>query len=67
MSFVRTLLLPKKILTAAWVMVATLWVAIAVEHFTEVQTLPFVKTVFFYLLLDYVWTSLSREWSKSES
>ncbi|MDC7683611.1 hypothetical protein PQU92_10005 [Asticcacaulis sp. BYS171W] len=67
MSFAQKLLLPRKIMIAAWVMVATLWLAIAVEHFSAVQTLPFVKTVFFYLLLDYVWASLSREWSNSES
>ncbi|UDF03167.1 hypothetical protein [Asticcacaulis sp. AND118] len=62
MSFAQTLLMPKKILIAGWVMIATLWLAIAVERFTQVETLPFVKTVFFYLLLDYAWSTFYRQW-----
>ena len=46
MSFARSLLMPKKILIAGWIMILALWLAIAVERFTDIETLPFVRTVF---------------------
>ncbi|ADU13629.1 hypothetical protein [Asticcacaulis excentricus] len=62
MSFAQSILMPKKILIAGWVMIITLWVAIAVERFTDVETLPFVRTVFIYLVLDYMWSTFYRQW-----
>lgn len=62
MSFAKSLLMPKKILIAGWVMIIALWVAIAIERLTDVETLPFVRTVFIYLVLDYMWATVYRQW-----
>ena len=62
MSLVDKLLLPKKIILAGWIMIATLGIAIPVQYFTGFATAPYVKTVFFYLLLDYCWTTFRREY-----
>ena len=66
MSFVEKLLLPKKLLTAAYILMATLVVAIAFEYFTDFETIRFVKTVVIYLLLDYAWATIKREWTGEE-
>jgi hypothetical protein len=62
MSLVEKLYLPKKLMIAGWVMIATLAAAITVEYYTAFETVRCVKTVFIYLLLDYAWTTLKREW-----
>ena len=62
MSFVDKLLMPKKLIIAGWVMILALWVAIAVEYLTDFESIRYVKTVFFYLLLDYAWATVKREW-----
>ena len=62
MSFVEKLLMPKKLLIAAYVMMATLSLAICAEYFLNFETIRIVKTVAFYLILDYIWTSVRREW-----
>ncbi|WP_232037012.1 hypothetical protein [Asticcacaulis excentricus] len=54
--------MPKKILIAGWVMIIALWLAIAVERFTDIETLPFVRTIFIYLVLDYMWATFYRQW-----
>lgn len=61
MSILQKLLIPAKLWAAAWVMEITLIVAIGVEYVWHIHTLPYVMTVFYYLLLDYVWTSIRRE------
>lgn len=66
MSFVQKFLLPKRLLTAAYVLMATLIVAIAYEYFTSFETIRFVKTVMIYLLLDYAWATIKREWTGEE-
>jgi hypothetical protein len=65
MSFPKKLLMPAKLWAAAWVMEIALIVAIAAEYLFSVHTFPYVMTVFYYLLLDYVWTSVKREWLKN--
>lgn len=62
MSLVEKLLMPKKLLIAAYVMMATLSLAICVEYFLHWETIRIVKSVFFYLVLDYIWTSVRKEW-----
>lgn len=62
MSFVEKLLMPKKLLIAAYVMMATLSLAICAEYFFNFETIRIVKTIAFYLILDYIWTSVRREW-----
>ncbi|HVZ30113.1 MAG TPA: hypothetical protein VG839_06935 [Asticcacaulis sp.] len=65
MSLLQKLLIPSKLWAAAWVMEIALIIAIGVEYFLGIHTLPYVLTVFYYLLLDYVWTSIRREWLKN--
>ncbi len=67
MSFVQKFLLPKKLLTAAYILMATLIVAIAVEYFTDFETIRFVKTIVYYLILDYAWATIRREWTRGTS
>ncbi|WP_443748615.1 hypothetical protein [Asticcacaulis solisilvae] len=62
MSLVEKLLMPKKLLIAAYVMMATLSLAICAEYFLHFETFRIVKSVFFYLILDYIWTSVRKEW-----
>ena len=63
MSFVQKLLIPKKLMIAAYVLIATLAIAICVQYFWHFETIKFVKTIVYYLVLDYVWASVKREWS----
>jgi hypothetical protein len=65
MSVLQKMLIPSKLWAAAWVMEITLIVAIGVEYCLHIHTLPYVLTVFYYLLLDYVWFSIRRELQKS--
>lgn len=67
MSLADKLIMPKKLLVAAYVMMLTLWVAIGLEYFTDWATFKLVKTVFYFLVLEYVWTSVRREFFSSES
>ena len=62
MSLVEKILMPKKLLMAAYVMMATLSLAICVEYFLHWETFRVVKSVVFYLVLDYIWTSVRKEW-----
>ncbi len=66
MSFMQKFLLPKKLLTAAYILMVTLIVAIGYEYFTDFETARFVKTVIIYLLLDYAWATIKREWTGEE-
>lgn len=66
MSLADKLIMPKKLLVAAYVMMLTLWVAIGLEYFTDWPTFKLVKTVFYFLVLEYVWTSVRREFFSSE-
>ncbi len=62
MTFLSKLLMPKKLMMAGWIMIATLSLAIVIQYFTGFETARYVKIVFYYLLLDYCWTSFRREW-----
>lgn len=65
MSFVEKLYLPKKLLIAGLVMIATLAIAILVQYYTTLETARVVKSVFYYLVLDYIWASVRREFFPS--
>ncbi len=61
MSFVEKLLMPKKLMIAGWVMIATLFLAICFQYYTGIETVKLVKSVFYYLVLDYIWASIRRD------
>lgn len=61
MSLVDKLLMPRKLEIAGWVMIATLWFCIGFQYYTGIETIKMVKTVFIYLVLDYIWASVKRE------
>ena len=63
--FLDKLLMPKKLVIAGCVMIAALSVAIGVEWFTGFDTSRYVRVVFFYLLLDYCWATVRRQWLDS--
>lgn len=65
MAFLQKLLLPKKLRIAAYVLMATLAIASVAEVYFGFHTFPFVRTVAYYLVLDYIWTSIKREWLNS--
>jgi len=65
MSFVEKLLLPNKLVIAGLVMIATLAIAILVQYYTAFETTRLVKSVFYYLVLDYIWASVRREFFPS--
>ncbi|MBW8882301.1 MAG: hypothetical protein JF615_13015 [Asticcacaulis sp.] len=62
MSLLDKLFLPKKLALSGLIMIAALAVAIAIEYFSDFETSRYVKTVFFYLLLDYCWATFRREY-----
>ncbi len=66
MSFLSRLYMPKKLMIAAWVMVATLSLAMMAQYFWSVDTIRYVMTVVYYLLLDYAWANIRREWQRLE-
>ena len=61
MPWADKLLLPNKIVTAGWVMIAALTFCIGLQYYFDIQTIKLVKTVFFYLVLDYIWATVKRE------
>ncbi|CAL4866263.1 hypothetical protein MMA231_00502 [Asticcacaulis sp. MM231] len=61
MSLVDKLLMPRKLEIAGSVMITTLWFCIGFQYYTGIETIKMVKTVFIYLVLDYIWTSVKRE------
>lgn len=67
MSFVQKFWMPKKLLIAAYVMIATMSAAIVFQYFTGFETIKIVKTVVYYLILDYAWATIRREWLNSKS
>ncbi len=58
MSLIEQLWLPKKAMLAGWLLIAALIVAIGFQYYTGVETIKFVKTVVWYLVLDYIWTTI---------
>jgi hypothetical protein len=52
---------------AGLVMIATLILCIGLQYYYDIQTVKLVKTVFYYLVLDYIWTSIRREFFPDRS
>ena len=67
MSFVEKLWFPKKIVIGGWILIATLAIAIGLQVFAHMETFRLVKTVIYYLVLDYAWATVKREWSNGAS
>ena len=67
MSFVEKLLMPKKLMIAGWVMIAALFAAICFQFYTGIDTSKVVKSVFYYLVLDYIWASIRRDFFNGAS
>ncbi len=67
MSIVEKLLMPKKLMIAGWVMIATLFLAICFQYYTGIDTAKLVKSVFYYLVLDYIWASIRRDFFNGAS
>ncbi|MGZ3304893.1 MAG: hypothetical protein ACXU8U_03445 [Asticcacaulis sp.] len=61
MSLVEKLVMPRRLMIAALVAIITLCVAIGVQVLTRFDTQPYVRTVFIFLVLEYVWASVKRE------
>ncbi len=61
MDLVQKLVMPRRLMIAGLIACAALSVAIAVQTATAFDTVPYVRTVFIYLLLDYIWASVRRE------
>ena len=67
MSLTEKLLMPKKLMIAGLVMIATLILCIGLQYFYDIQTVKLVKSVFYYLVLDYIWASIRREFFPDRS
>jgi hypothetical protein len=67
MSLTEKLLMPKKLMIAGLVMIAIRILCIALQYYFDIQTVKLVKTVFYYLVLDYIWTSIRREFFPDRS
>ncbi len=65
MSVLNQWLLPKKLTIAAWVMIVTLVLAILIQYTTGFETIRYVRTVVYYLVLDYVWATIKRQFRLS--
>jgi hypothetical protein len=61
MSLIDKLLMPRRLMIAGLVAIAGLMIAIAVQVSTPFDTQPYVRTLLIYLVLDYVWASVKRE------
>ena len=61
MSLIDKLLMPRRLMIAGLVFIAGLMIAIAVQVSTPFDTQPYVRTLLIYLVLDYVWASVKRE------
>ncbi|MDV6331818.1 hypothetical protein [Asticcacaulis sp. 201] len=53
--------MPRRLEIAGWVMIAALWLAIGLQYFTGIETVKLVKTVFYFVVLEYIWASVKRE------
>ena len=61
MSLIDKLFMPKRLTIAGLIAIAGLLIAIVVQFRTTFDTLPYVRTLLIYLVLDYVWASIRRE------
>jgi len=61
MSLIDKLFMPRRLMIAGLIAIAGLMVAIVVQFRTPFDTQPYVRTLLIYLVLDYVWASIRRE------
>jgi hypothetical protein len=61
MTLVEKLVKPKRLIIAGCIMGFVLAIAILVEFYTDFDTVRYVRTVFYFLILEYVWASVRRE------
>ena len=61
MSLIDKLLMPRRLMIAGLVAIAGLLIATMVQMLTPFDTQPYVRTLLIYLVLDYVWASIKRE------
>ncbi|EGF92581.1 putative membrane protein [Asticcacaulis biprosthecium C19] len=61
MTLVEKLVKPKRLIIAGCIMSLVLTVAIAVEYYTNFDTIRYVRTAFYFLVLEYIWASVRRE------
>ncbi len=61
MSLTEKLLMPRRMMIAGLVAIAGLMIATMVQFLTPFDTQPYVRTLLIYLVLDYVWASVKRE------
>ncbi len=61
MSLIDKLFMPRRLMIAGLVAIAGLLIATMVQMLTPFDTQPYVRTLLIYLVLDYVWASVKRE------
>ncbi len=61
MSLIDKLFMPRRLMIAGLVAIAGLLIATMVQILTPFDTQPYVRTLLIYLVLDYVWASVKRE------
>jgi hypothetical protein len=61
MSLIDKLLMPRRLMIAGLIAIAGLIIATMVQFLTPFDTQPYVRTLLIYLVLDYVWASIRRE------
>ena len=61
MSLIDKMFMPRRLMIAGLVAIFGLLIATAVQLLTPFDTLPYVRTLLIYLVLDYVWASVKRE------
>jgi len=61
MSLIDKLFMPRRLMIAGLVAIVGLLIATMVQMLTPFDTQPYVRTLLIYLVLDYVWASVKRE------
>ena len=61
MSLTEKLLMPRRLTIAVLVAILGVTIALAVQIQTHFDTHPYVRSLLIYLVLDYIWASVRRE------
>lgn len=61
MSLTEKLLMPRRLMIAGSIAIIGVSLALLVQVLTHFDTQPYVRTLLIYLVLDYVWASVKRE------
>ncbi|ESQ77104.1 hypothetical protein [Asticcacaulis sp. AC402] len=61
MTLVEKLVKPKRLIIAGCIMSLVLVFAIVIEYYTVFDTSRYVRTAFYFLVLEYIWASVKRE------